>query len=552
MKRAAISIRVSTEKQAEKVSPEIQEQDCRAYAEKQGYRVVEVYRDIEKYRAGGRMVEPSATRRDRPGLNRMLADAKAGKFDVIIAWRHDRLYRGLSPMMYIFDRLRDTEVEIELVMETFDKRVAPILAWAAGEELAARRERTAMGMKGRLASGRIAGGSGGVPFGYIYHKETGTYTVNEEEAVWVRKMFQWFGEGLAVHEIRRRLIEAGVPQKQNRKRKHQWHITNIRRILARQDYYTGIFISKWGGQVFEIPIPSIIDAELYQAVQDAKARWKSHPAGRFRQTAPNGQRVHPVYALAAEAGLIYCAACGVKMRAARYRAQNGKVYEYYRCNNRTRRMCLPGCARDARVHKVDAEIWRKVWKLISEPGEFERALEQQIAALKFQETDAEGECKRLERELEDLLLERQKVITWARKGFITEQDLELQVFTLTEQEKTLTRDLADQRLLTGNRADRLFQLVSLYRDRVRLGYEAANLDADTPEMAKAQFEARRRIIEGLVTRVEVLEDKSVRVEAEINFNESALSEGDSVFTSEELNGASMRWHLLDSFLTKIQ
>jgi hypothetical protein len=111
--------------------------------------------------------------------------------------------------------------------------------------------------------------------------------------------------------------------------------------------------------------------------------------------------------------LVYRAAGGVKMRLARNQAQNGKVYEYYQWNNRTRRICLPGCACDGRVKKIDAEIWRKVWKLISAPGEFERALEKQIVALKAQETDVEGECKRLKREQEDLFLERRKYIAWA-------------------------------------------------------------------------------------------------------------------------------------------
>ena len=83
-------------KQSDKVSPEAQEADCRALCDRQGYVVVDVYRDTEKYRSGKRMVEPSGTHPDRQQLRRMLVDARAGKFDVIISWREDRLYRGLS------------------------------------------------------------------------------------------------------------------------------------------------------------------------------------------------------------------------------------------------------------------------------------------------------------------------------------------------------------------------------------------------------------------------------------------------------------------------
>jgi len=55
---SGIYIRTSSERQAEKASPQAQEDDCRAYYEDQGFQVVEVYRDTEKYK--------SRTRRDRP------------------------------------------------------------------------------------------------------------------------------------------------------------------------------------------------------------------------------------------------------------------------------------------------------------------------------------------------------------------------------------------------------------------------------------------------------------------------------------------------------
>ena len=53
-KRAAIYIRVSSEKQAVKVSPQTQEDDGRAYCAEHGYPVVDVYRDLERYRVGKR------------------------------------------------------------------------------------------------------------------------------------------------------------------------------------------------------------------------------------------------------------------------------------------------------------------------------------------------------------------------------------------------------------------------------------------------------------------------------------------------------------------
>ena len=88
---AAIYVRVSSERQGEKVSPQEQEEACRKYAGAQGYIVVGVYKDIERYRVRGKLVEPSGARSDRPGLHQMIVDGKKGFFDVLIAWKEDRL-----------------------------------------------------------------------------------------------------------------------------------------------------------------------------------------------------------------------------------------------------------------------------------------------------------------------------------------------------------------------------------------------------------------------------------------------------------------------------
>ena len=84
-RRAVIYIRTSSETQGEKSSPIEQETDCRRLAQEKGLSVVRVYRDMEKYRVGNKLVEPSGSRSDRPGLLAMLKDATRDEFDVILA-----------------------------------------------------------------------------------------------------------------------------------------------------------------------------------------------------------------------------------------------------------------------------------------------------------------------------------------------------------------------------------------------------------------------------------------------------------------------------------
>ncbi|HET7143494.1 MAG TPA: recombinase family protein, partial [Anaerolineales bacterium] len=94
-RRAVIYIRTSSETQGERSSSIEQEADCLRLAQEKELEVVHVYRDVEKYRIGNKLVEPSGSRSDRPDLLAMLKGASKDEFDIILAWREDRLYRGL-------------------------------------------------------------------------------------------------------------------------------------------------------------------------------------------------------------------------------------------------------------------------------------------------------------------------------------------------------------------------------------------------------------------------------------------------------------------------
>jgi DNA invertase Pin-like site-specific DNA recombinase len=123
------------QKGGEKSSPSEQESDCQTLAKEKGLQVIHVYCDVEKYRVRNRLVEPSGSRSDRPGLLAMLKDATRDKFDVILAWREDRLYRGIRAMLTVLETVQDYKIEILLAKENFNAQIAPIGAWVAQMEL---------------------------------------------------------------------------------------------------------------------------------------------------------------------------------------------------------------------------------------------------------------------------------------------------------------------------------------------------------------------------------------------------------------------------------
>ena len=80
MKRAALYLRVSTLDQ----HPETQLYDLRQLVQQRGYEIVQEYTD-----------KISGAKAKRPSLDRMMADARRGRFDVVLVWAFDRLARSV-------------------------------------------------------------------------------------------------------------------------------------------------------------------------------------------------------------------------------------------------------------------------------------------------------------------------------------------------------------------------------------------------------------------------------------------------------------------------
>ena len=105
MKRAAVYTRVSTVDQ----HPETQLQDLRQMATQRGYEIVAEYTD-----------KISGTKAKRPGLDQMMADARRGRFDVVLVWASDRIARSVKHFLDVLDELNRTGVEYVSFRENID------------------------------------------------------------------------------------------------------------------------------------------------------------------------------------------------------------------------------------------------------------------------------------------------------------------------------------------------------------------------------------------------------------------------------------------------
>lgn len=91
--RVALYARVSTAEQ----NIDVQLAELRALAAARGTTVVSEYTDVGI----------SGVKASRPGLDRMLVDAAAGRFDLLLVWKIDRVGRSLANLLQVIERLTE-------------------------------------------------------------------------------------------------------------------------------------------------------------------------------------------------------------------------------------------------------------------------------------------------------------------------------------------------------------------------------------------------------------------------------------------------------------
>jgi DNA invertase Pin-like site-specific DNA recombinase len=147
--RVAIYCRVSTFDQ----NPQTQLLDLQQLASQRGFEVVQVYTDHGI----------SGTRQRRPGLDQMLADARRGKFDVVLCWACDRVARSVKHFLEVLEELTRLNIQFVSFREAIDtqgplgRAVVVIISVVAELERSLIVERVKAGMRRAKLEGRHIG-----------------------------------------------------------------------------------------------------------------------------------------------------------------------------------------------------------------------------------------------------------------------------------------------------------------------------------------------------------------------------------------------------------
>ncbi len=448
VRRAVIYIRTSSETQGEKSSPAEQEADCRRLAHEKGLQVVCVYRDVEKYRVGNKLAEPSGSRSDRPALQAMLNDATRDKFDVILAWREDRLYRGIRAMLTVLETVQDYKIEILLAKENFDSKIAPLRAWVAQIELDGMKERMEMGVIARLRVGKANTGQN--RYGYIRTGEN--IHIQKEEAKWVRQIFAWYIQKTPLMQIRKRLIAADAPQKGSSIPRHiQWSRSSIQAILkSAREYAYGFKTYSRAGQTFHIPVAPIIDISTYELFLKMREENKTYPKHRRQND----------YLLS---GHLKCA-CNLTWRARTATHRNSRKGEWverktpistYFCPQPHKELRPPECPKSVSAKRAESQVWEKLYEFAMNPDFLHAQAKDLVKQLQQKYEHLQKDRGQILEALEKESVKRQQVITEARKKLRADAEFDEQMRELYKVEERLKRSLTglEQEIGTYARLD---------------------------------------------------------------------------------------------------
>lgn len=323
MKRTRTYIRYSDHKQDDGFSVEYQLTEIEEFLYKHGL-------DLQKHHIDQAISGTKVAGRE--AFFELVHDVKEGLVDVIVVYKLNRIFRNAYESQKYRKLFKKHGVKLMSVTQQIDEDTSAgrlmtnVLSDIDQYQSETISDHVKSSMREMARQGYFTGGT--VPFGYTLEiiengkKPRKKYKPDETESEVVRKLFELYADGYSLRYLQNYLTDNGYLTRQGK----QFGITTIARMLG-NDFYIGTLRYSTQGYediVIENAVPPIIDANLWQKVQERKkANKQVQPRKRKR-----------LYALT---GKIYCGICGNHF----YGMQSGSTqggkyyaYRYYICSKR--------------------------------------------------------------------------------------------------------------------------------------------------------------------------------------------------------------------------
>jgi site-specific DNA recombinase len=418
--RIATYSRISTDEAHQPHSLGAQADRLAAYcASQDNWRIVHRFED-----------QMTGTVLERPGLQEALDTARAGRYDLLLVFRVDRLARSVRTLAQILAELDESGVGFRSATEPFDtttpagRMMVQMLGVFAEFERATIIERVVAGMEKKARNGGWVPGT--PPIGYRIASDSGFLEPVEPQASLVRRIFQLYTEQrLGTRALANLLNNEGERTAAGR----LWSGASIQAVLQNPVYIGQI---RWRGERHPAPHTPLTPEKTFD---EAQALLAARGQRRSLRRANSSD-----YLLS---GKVRCGHCGAAMVGSAAHGRNGR-YRYYTCFNRHRYGKTKGCPAeripaDALEHQLLALLTDK----LADTGLLERALLQAAALADNQRPKRERDLARLERELAKLDQTRARYLDAFERGTLPEDACGDRLRALTDQATQLDARRAD-------------------------------------------------------------------------------------------------------------
>jgi len=282
---------------------------------------------------------------NRPALQRMMANVRAGLIDIVVVYKIDRLSRSLVNFAELQTEFEKYDVSFVSVTQEINtstssgRMMLNILMTFAQFEREVIAERIRDKLSASKKKGKYVGGM--LPLGYRGDSVNMKIVIEPDEAKIVRLIYDEYLRTSSPKEVQRLLVEKGIRGREWVSKKGLRHggrplsLAVIRDILQNPIYIGKL---RYQGKVYDGEHEGIIPVKLWEQVQSTfKANSESCRQRSSRDLKPF-------------AGLIYCGHCNAPMFAATVTKPNGRRYRYYICHVDEKR-----AHRECPLHRVPAE-----------------------------------------------------------------------------------------------------------------------------------------------------------------------------------------------------
>jgi site-specific DNA recombinase len=311
--RVATYTRISTDEEHQPYSLEAQAERLGAYvASQDGWEHTRSFTD-----------QCSGATLERSGLRRALAEARAGRYDLLLVYRVDRLARSVRGLAQILEDLDAAAVAFRSATEPFDttssagRMMVQMLGVFAEFERATIVDRVIAGMERKAARGGWNGGP--TPFGYTIDSGAGALARHPTEAAIVPLIFDLY----AHRRLGSASVAAWLNERGHRTRTGRlWTAPAVLTVLRNRTYSGEVFFRGLHHPGLHTPL---VGGEVVEAAE-AILRERGEDWSR-RASNPSD------YLLA---GVVVCGRCGHRYLGGAAHGNGGR-YRYYSCWSRLRR-----------------------------------------------------------------------------------------------------------------------------------------------------------------------------------------------------------------------